>query len=87
MAKEKMVPLDVTGNPVEVTLKDEDIKEEVPVEESNIREIVEEETPQEVETKEEPKEYPPKNSWGMIKPPETTQKEWVEGYKAWKEKQ
>ena len=52
MAKEKMVPLDVTGNPVEVTLKDEDIKEEVPVEESNIREIVEEETPQEVETKE-----------------------------------
>ena len=52
MAKEKMVPLDVTGNPVEVTLKDEDIKEDVPVEESNIREIVEEETPQEVETKE-----------------------------------
>ena len=52
MAKEKMVPLDVTGNSVEVTLKDEDIKEEVPVEESNIREIVEEETPQEVETKE-----------------------------------
>ena len=47
-----MVPLDVTGNPVEVTLKDEDIKEDVPVEESNIREIVEEETPQEVETKE-----------------------------------
>ena len=52
MAKEKMVPLDVTGNSVEVTLKDEDIKEDVPVEESNIREIVEEETPQEVETKE-----------------------------------
>ena len=52
MAQEKMVPLDVTGNPVEVTLKDEDIKEDVPVEESNIREIVEEETPQEVETKE-----------------------------------
>jgi len=52
MAQEKMVPLDVTGNSVEVTLKDEDIKEEVPVAESNIREIVEEETPQEVETKE-----------------------------------
>ena len=52
MAQEKMVPLDVTGNPVEVTLKDEDIKEDVPVEESNIREIVEEETPQEGETKE-----------------------------------
>ena len=28
--------------------------------------------------------YPPKNSWGMIKPPETTQKEWVKGYKEWK---
>ena len=28
--------------------------------------------------------YPPKNSWGMIKPPETTQKEWVDGYKQWK---
>ena len=30
------------------------------------------------------KTYPPKNSWGMIKPPETTQKEWVKGYKEWK---
>ena len=28
--------------------------------------------------------YPPKNSWGMIKPAETTQKEWVEGYNEWK---
>ena len=36
-------------------------------------------------TKEEAeKTYPPKNSWGMIKPPETTQKEWVDGYKQWK---
>ena len=36
-------------------------------------------------TKEEAgKTYPPKNSWGMIKPPETTQKEWVKGYKEWK---
>jgi len=52
MAKEKLVPLDVTGNAVEVTLKDEDSKEEVVVEESNIKEIVEE-SPQEVETKEE----------------------------------
>ena len=52
MAKEKLVPLDVTGNAVEVTLKEEDAKEEVVVEESNIKEIVEE-APQEVETKEE----------------------------------
>ena len=52
MAKEKLIPLDVTGNAVEVTLKDEDSKEEVVVEESNIKEIVEE-SPQEVETKEE----------------------------------
>ena len=52
MAKEKLVPLDVTGNAVEVTLKDEDSKEEVVVEESNVKEIVEE-APQEVETKEE----------------------------------
>jgi len=52
MAEEKLVPLDVTGNAVEVTLKDEDSKEEVVVEESNIKEIVEE-APQEVEAKEE----------------------------------
>ena len=55
MAEEKMVPLDVTGNPVEVTLKDEDPKEEVEVVESNIKEIVEE-APPEVESKEEVKE-------------------------------
>jgi hypothetical protein len=30
--------------------------------------------------------YPPKNSWGMIKPPETSGKDWVDGYKQWKEK-
>ena len=36
-------------------------------------------------TKEEAERtYPPKNSWGMIKQPETTQKEWVKGYKEWK---
>ena len=30
------------------------------------------------------KTYPPDNSWGMIKPPETSGKDWVEGYKKWK---
>ena len=36
-------------------------------------------------TKEEAKRtYPPQNSWGMIKPAKTTQKEWVEGYNEWK---
>ena len=36
-------------------------------------------------TKEEAeKTYPPDNSWGMIKPPETSGKDWVEGYKQWK---
>ena len=36
-------------------------------------------------TKEEAERtYPPKNSWGMIKPAKTTQKEWVEGYEEWK---
>ena len=36
-------------------------------------------------TKEEAeKTYPPKNSWGMIKPAKTTQKKWVEGYEEWK---
>ena len=28
--------------------------------------------------------YPPKNSWGMIKPAETSGKDWVEGYNEWK---
>ena len=28
--------------------------------------------------------YPPKNSWGMIKPSETSQKKWIDGYKEWK---
>ena len=27
---------------------------------------------------------PPKNSWGMIKPPETSGKDWIDGYKKWK---
>ena len=51
MAEEKMVPIDTSGNSVEVTLKEE-TKEEIPVEESNVREIIEEE--EVVETKEEP---------------------------------
>ena len=28
--------------------------------------------------------YPPQNSWGMIKPPDTSGKDWVDGYKKWK---
>mgnify|MGYP003627570132 FL=1 len=28
--------------------------------------------------------YPPDNSWGMIKPPETSGKDWVDDYKKWK---
>ena len=38
-------------------------------------------------TKEEAERtYPPQNSWGMIKPAETSGKDWVEGYKEWKNK-
>ena len=36
-------------------------------------------------TKEEAERtYPPKNSWGMIKPPETSHADWIKGYKEWK---
>ena len=36
-------------------------------------------------TKEEAERtYPPKNSWGMIKPPETSHADWIRGYKKWK---
>ena len=28
--------------------------------------------------------YPPDNSWGMIKPPQTSGKDWVDDYKKWK---
>tara|TARA_R100001594_G_scaffold22549_1_gene43758 strand:- start:624 stop:1004 length:381 start_codon:yes stop_codon:yes gene_type:complete len=28
--------------------------------------------------------YPPKNSWGMTKPPETSNADWIKGYKEWK---
>ena len=38
-------------------------------------------------TKEEAERtYPPQNSWGMIKPPETSGKDWIKGYKEWKDK-
>ena len=30
--------------------------------------------------------YPPKNSWGMIKPPKTSHADWIKGYKEWKDK-
>ena len=30
--------------------------------------------------------YPPKNSWGMIKPPGTSHADWIKGYKEWKDK-
>ena len=36
-------------------------------------------------TKEEAERtYPPNNSWGMIKPPETSNADWIKGYKEWK---
>ena len=34
--------------------------------------------------KEAERTYPPQNSWGMIKPPETSGKDWIKGYKEWK---
>ena len=30
--------------------------------------------------------YPLENSWGMIKPSETSQADWIKGYKEWKNK-
>ena len=30
------------------------------------------------------KTYPPNNSWEMVKPSETSQKKWIDGYKEWK---
>ena len=36
-------------------------------------------------TKEEAERtYPPKNSWGMIKRSETSNADWIKGYKEWK---
>ena len=55
MAEEKLIPLDTSGNDVEVTLKEEDSKDEVAVEESNIREVPKEETQIEVQ-EEKPEE-------------------------------
>ena len=55
MAEEKLIPLDTSGNDVEVTLKEEDSKDEVAVEESNIREVPKEETQVEVQ-EEKPEE-------------------------------
>ena len=36
--------------------------------------------------KEAERTYPPKNSWGMIRPPETSNEDWIKGYKEWKDK-
>lgn len=63
MAEEKLIPLDTSGNDVEITLKEEDSKEDIAVEESNIREVPKEETQIEVqeekpeENKDELEEY------------------------------
>ena len=43
MIEEKMVPIDTSGNSVEVELKDETVSTEVNVPENNVREIIEEE--------------------------------------------
>ena len=56
MVEEKMVPIDTSGNSVEVTLKEEK-KDEIPVSESNVREIIEGEE-EVVETEEEVIESP-----------------------------
>ena len=42
MIEEKMVPIDTSGNSVEVELKDETVSTEVDVPENNVREIIEE---------------------------------------------
>tara|TARA_R100001510_G_scaffold7389_1_gene5757 strand:+ start:91 stop:1035 length:945 start_codon:yes stop_codon:yes gene_type:complete len=60
MAEEKLIPLDTSGNDVEVTLKEEDNKEEVAVQESNIREVPKEETQVEVQ-EEKPEEATKEN--------------------------
>ena len=55
MAEEKLIPLDTSGNDVEVTLKEEVNESEVTADESNIREIPPE-TKEEETKKEEVKE-------------------------------
>ena len=56
MIEEKMVPIDTSGNSVEVELKDETVSTEVDVPENNVREIIEEEKEEKVEAVEEEKE-------------------------------
>mgnify|MGYP003134336712 CR=1 FL=1 len=60
MAEEKLVPLDTSGNDVEVTLKDEETKEEVEVKESNVREISKEEPTVEVQEEDKKEDEPKK---------------------------
>ena len=60
MAEEKLVPLDTSGNDVEVTLKDEETKEEVEVKESNVREISKEEPTVEVQEEGKKEDEPKK---------------------------
>jgi len=60
MIEEKMVPIDTSGNSVEVELKDETVSTEVDVPESNVKEIIEEEKVEEkVEAVEEEKKEEP----------------------------
>ena len=53
MIEEKMVPIDTSGNSVEVELKDETVSTEVDVPENNVREIIEEKVEEKVEAVEE----------------------------------
>ena len=55
MIEEKMVPIDTSGNSVEVELKDETVSTEVDVPESNVKEIIEEKVEEKVEAVEEEK--------------------------------
>ena len=55
MIEEKMVPIDTSGNSVEVELKDETVSTEVDVPENNVREIIEEEKVEAVEEEKEEK--------------------------------
>ena len=55
MIEEKMVPIDTSGNSVEVELKDETVSTEVDVPENNVREIIEEKVEEKVEAVEEEK--------------------------------
>ena len=59
MIEEKMVPIDTSGNSVEVELKDETVSTEVDVPESNVKEIIEEKVEEKVEAVEEEKKEEP----------------------------